>query len=161
MSDEFSEPAETAGSRTPRAHPLDDAEEIEPMTDCGIERVKVRRLWSPRLPEGFDLYRVGCRRNDPRYLVAPVLADDAPEPVVEAFLDDLRAQALGECPTCGGVPRLTREPPAPGEPGRAAWEVLPLYVSVRHAPTCPVVTLADHVHRWRLPSRSGPEEVPD
>ena len=104
-----------------------------------------------KVPPGFTAWAVGPwsaqKTSEGRQVVVlPSLALNAPKAVWERYLARVIATGSGKCPMCSQVAALDREPPAPGELGRAAFHALPLFVRVTQSMGCPA---ADWTERER------------
>ncbi|GAA6527953.1 hypothetical protein [Intrasporangium sp. DVR] len=117
------------------------------------------RLDGAPVPDGFTAWRVGPEGGP--VVAVPAFAPDAPHEFRRRWLARALATALGRCPLCGEVASLDREPPGPGEQGRAAFHALPLYVRVRHATGCPADDFTDAERRWLLPPVGTGHREPD
>jgi len=91
-------------------------------------------------PPGWAVWRAGGPGGSLTAL--PTLLPTAPIGVRWRYLARVVANTTGRCPLCSAVAGVT---PDPGRP--AAWAVLPVVVSVSHAPDCPATfTDDDRVH---------------
>lgn len=117
--------------------------------DAAARWPEVRRVYGADVPDGFAAWLVGP--DDEEHLrqvvLLPALRPLVPRSVIERYHARILANATGRCPACGEVAGLTREPPAPGERGLAAWRTLPLHVELRHAADCPA-TFTEADRRW-------------
>ncbi|CCH77142.1 hypothetical protein BN12_1680008 [Nostocoides japonicum T1-X7] len=112
----------------------------------------VTRLAGPDVPRHMTAWAVGRWSDEPdddrprQIIVTPSLKPDAPASVRRRLLARVIADGSGECPLCSAVAGLDREPPAPGEPGIAAWRTMPLHITLTHAVGCPA-TFGDEDRR--------------
>lgn len=112
-----------------------------------------------KVPPGFTPYAVGPwtehPENAPRegrhVVVLPTAHPNAPLGLRRRLMARAVALGTGRCPLCSEVAGLTQRLPGPGEPGRAVWHALPVYLAVRHATGCPADDWTEADRSWLAP----------
>jgi hypothetical protein len=112
------------------------------MWDSVHPPLMVERLTDAPLAAGFTAWRVSGPDGSST-VVLPSLDPKAPFEVHRRYLSRVIANATGCCPLCSAVAEVSRDP----DDGPAAWRLLEVVISVRHATDCPA-TFGEDDRRW-------------
>lgn len=112
-----------------------------------------------KVPPGFTAYAVGPWDEHPEnapasgrhVVVLPSVHPNAPLGLRRRLMARAVANGTGTCPLCSAALGLSQRLPGPGEPGRAVWHALPVYLAVRHATGCPADDWTETDRGWLLP----------